>query len=562
MGDCPTENTLIAFLDGMLSLQAKSQVAGHFRGCSSCCEVLMGVAREKLTLGHSLDLDSESGMRALVLTWSAGTNLLDRNPTWQPPKHIDEYQIEGLLGRGTMGCVYRGYDARLDRRVAIKFLAAIEPDPDECRHFLLEARALARLQHPNVVACYRAGEIAGRPYLVSEYIDGTSLDCVPRPLSGQAMLKMGVALANGLSAAHQRGVLHRDIKPANVMIGHSGEIKLVDFGLAKLTSASQDRIVPTDSTAVKQANKLLPNAAHTRSSVISQQIPSLRPAGALIGTPAFIAPEIWCGKEATPRSDVYSLGILLYQLGCGHLPFQAATLVALRRAVLTKAAPILVGVEPELAAIVKRCMMRNSEERYSCGEEVLLAIKQISRKALKPDKLTHKIPSSSHDPKSTRRVTKIGMFLAGILLCSSIALYLFGDTLHGSREDAAPRWDNLETKKNVHQTPRSQFGRTRESREKPRTINQVMTLISGESLPDREVSLHSPFGIPPQNFLGSLDLRQRAQAQERPLHSEKYPARTAGSKLRPLPAVLPPLPPAGDSLNQPISKRSVLEYED
>jgi len=156
---------------------------------------------------------------------------------WAPPEMVDEYRLVRPLGRGGMGQVYVAHDTLLDRPVAIKFIASIDPGLIERERFLVEARAIARLQHPNVVAIHRVGATGERPYLVYELIRGQSLDQIAVPLEGRHALRLAIGLARGLAAAHRRSVLHRDIKPGNAMLADDGEVKLLDFGLAKLLDA-------------------------------------------------------------------------------------------------------------------------------------------------------------------------------------------------------------------------------------------------------------------------------------------------------------------------------------
>ncbi|MFO0580330.1 MAG: serine/threonine-protein kinase [Polyangia bacterium] len=139
-----------------------------------------------------------------------------RTAEWTPPRTFDEYRLLWTLGRGGMGDVYLGHDLLLDRPVAIKFISSVEPDAMLREQFLTEARAAARLQHPNVVTVYRVGEIEGHPYIISEYIRGQALDRAKRPMPWQRVRELALGLARGLAAAHRRGVLHRDIKPGNV----------------------------------------------------------------------------------------------------------------------------------------------------------------------------------------------------------------------------------------------------------------------------------------------------------------------------------------------------------
>src|SRR5215471_2312498 len=153
--------------------------------------------------------------------------------TWIPPDQFDEFRLVRSLGGGAMGQVYLAHDTLLDRPVAVKFVRAAA-DPAARARVLDEARAIARLQHPNVVAIYRVAEVAGHPYLVSEYVQGRALHELPRPLPWRAVLDIAIDLARGLAAAHRRGVLHRDVKPANAILTDDGSAKLLDFGLATI----------------------------------------------------------------------------------------------------------------------------------------------------------------------------------------------------------------------------------------------------------------------------------------------------------------------------------------
>ena len=157
---------------------------------------------------------------------------------WSPPEVFDEYRIIRPLGRGGMGRVFLAHDAILDRPVAVKFLSDFSGDATLRSRFLVEARAAARVQHPNVVTVFRVGELDDLPYIVSEYIRGRSLDKLDKPLPWPRVLEIGIALARGLAAAHRSGILHRDIKTANAMISEDGTVKLLDFGLAKFVEGA------------------------------------------------------------------------------------------------------------------------------------------------------------------------------------------------------------------------------------------------------------------------------------------------------------------------------------
>src|SRR5216684_1761183 len=180
--------------------------------------------------------DSEILARRMRLTKTA-RRVESSAYDWEPPSEFDGYQLKSCIGRGAMGRVYLAQDTILDRPIAIKFIDAFKPDSEQQERFLLEARAVARLQHPNVVAIYRVGDVQGHPYIASAFVRGDRLDYLPLPVSGERLLRIGLGLARGLAAAHRRGVLHRDIKPANIIVCDGSDVKLLDFGIAKFVES-------------------------------------------------------------------------------------------------------------------------------------------------------------------------------------------------------------------------------------------------------------------------------------------------------------------------------------
>jgi hypothetical protein len=260
--------------------------------------------------------------------------------SFEPPEEFDDYVIVRQLGHGATGQVYLAEDSVLARPIAIKFIGA-DPDPAARQRFLMEARAAARIQHPNVVSIYRVGELGDRPYLVTELVRGTSLADVARPMPWPRALAIAIDLARGLAAAHRRGVVHCDIKPANVMVTEDGTAKLVDFGLAQVLREGS------------------PGVAQPMS-----------------GTPDYMAPEVWTGAPPTRRSDVYSLGAVIFELIHGNPPFAGVTLDRLADTVIRTDAPAL-DTEPKLAAVVARCLARDPEKRFASGEELREAVERL-----------------------------------------------------------------------------------------------------------------------------------------------------------------------------------------
>ena len=290
--------------------------------------------------------------------------------SWQPPSEFDGFEIQRPIGVGAMGRVYVAHEVALDRTVALKFIADDDPDTDARARFTREARAVARLQHPNVVAIYRIGEVEHQPYIAYEYVEGRSLDQVTRPVSWTRALEVGLAAARGLAFAHRRGVLHRDLKPSNIILANDGAIKLVDFGLAKLDSPHKAE-VSADSVGAEIT--ALPRAS-SRSSLGT-------PDDRLVGTPQYIAPEIWAGGASSTQSDVYALGLVLYELCSGSFPFGTLSGVDLKETVQCAPLAPLSTLRPELprslAAIVDRAVAHDPSARFAGATEMLEALETV-----------------------------------------------------------------------------------------------------------------------------------------------------------------------------------------
>ncbi|WP_437285759.1 alpha/beta fold hydrolase [Sorangium sp. So ce406] len=386
MSPCPPEDALAAWLEGHLPQDAAEGVRGHVDGCAECRALVSASP-------------SESDVGAPLLVPSTQRPPCDTEPPpsssvpWAPPSTFDDYRLIRSLGRGGMGHVYLAHDEVLDRPVALKFVAADTPDPRTIERLRVEARAIARLQHPNVVAVFRIGEVRGRPYIAYEFVEGEPLELLPKPVPWQVALRIALGLARGLAAAHRRGVLHRDIKPANVMLDGGGEVKLLDFGLAKLVDQpGAARLDPGSGSAAPSAPAAPPPPPRADMSAVTTVIPreleafgaiataNLTDGGMMMGTPLYLAPELWAGTTATPQSDVYALGLVLYELCAGRLPHAGLDLHAIASWVTARALPPLRSICPEvpemLADVIDRCVLRAPGARFASAEEVQAALEE------------------------------------------------------------------------------------------------------------------------------------------------------------------------------------------
>ncbi len=346
--------------------------------------------------------------------------MTERKDDWNPPEEFDGYKLVRLIGKGGMGQVYLAHDTLLDRPVAVKFISTAEPSANALRRFFIEAKAVARLQHPNVVTIHRVGKVDGHPFLVSEFIRGEGLDHLATPIPWQRALQIGLDIARGLALAHRRGVVHRDIKPANAILTDEGEVKLCDFGIAKLlepTIITDDgkiesgpvRIAspgairsitppgslppqgssqgsfpapPKDAPEDSEPHSVSPSHDRHGPRILSgDPARGLTNPGSLLGTPHYMAPEIWRGEPATFASDVYSLGALLYTLCSGAPPHAAPNYAAMFLTVCTidarPLADVVPHIDPPFASIVDRCLQRDAKNRFSSADDVRAALERL-----------------------------------------------------------------------------------------------------------------------------------------------------------------------------------------
>ncbi|MGB9511798.1 MAG: protein kinase [Candidatus Acidiferrum sp.] len=269
-------------------------------------------------------------------------------------QRLSHYLIEQKLGEGGMGTVYRAHDEKLQRDVALKFLGTL-PSGDSASHapLLQEARAISALNHPNICTVYEVGEVDGQPFIVMEFIEGRplSLEIPSTGLSLDQVERYGSQLADALAHAHSRGVIHRDLKAANVIVTPSGRLKVLDFGISRRFEPGK---VGDGTTVLDQSWE----SQHT-----------------FTGTLPYIAPEILKGQEADVRSDIWSLGVLLYEMAAGHRPFRGTTGFELSAAILReKQAEISPPLPPVLKSVIERCLDKDPGQRYQSAGEVRAAL--------------------------------------------------------------------------------------------------------------------------------------------------------------------------------------------
>jgi serine/threonine protein kinase len=272
--------------------------------------------------------------------------------------HFGRYVIRGKLGAGGMADVFLADDTELGRRVALKFLKPeSEADPLARRRLLREARAAATLDHPHICAVYEVGEADGRQYIAMQYVEGEALDARLRrsPLDLHEILASAVQIVDALSEAHARGILHRDIKPANIMVTVRGDAKVMDFGLAKHESAA--------STAGADTTLALSHR------------------GDVVGTTAYMSPEQARGELLDSRSDLFSVGVLLYEMVSGQRPFQGASSAEVAAAILTHEPLPLIrfaqNTPPELERIVTKLLKKRPDSRYQTAKDLLIDLRTL-----------------------------------------------------------------------------------------------------------------------------------------------------------------------------------------
>ncbi len=321
-------------------------------------------------------------------------------------QNISHYRIVEKLGAGGMGEVYRAHDEHLRRDVAFKILPPDSQGIGEAKKKLLsEARSASALNDPHICVIYEVGEAGGQHFIAMELVEGTPLNLLipPEGLRPELVARYGAQIAAALAHAHDRGIIHRDIKPANVVINPSGQVKVLDFGLAKLSGDLE-----------------FADPAHSTESAID--------GAAIAGTLPYIAPEILRGEVAGERSDIWSLGVTLYEMSSGNRPFRGQTSFELTSGILREPAPPLpIQVPSGLRAVIEGCLEKEPGHRYQRAGEVRAALEAVQ---------THSGTSSSGVPSSVSPASsaKRNLWTRSVVAVAVFAAVLFAANVGGLRE--------------------------------------------------------------------------------------------------------------------------------
>jgi eukaryotic-like serine/threonine-protein kinase len=311
------------------------------------------------------------------------------------------YNIVEKLGEGGMGVVWKARDTHLDRFVAVKVLPAEKlKDAERQRRFVQEAKAASALNHPNIVHIYDIAEADGTPFMAMEYVPGKTLgQLIGRkglPL-GEA-LKYAIQIADALAKAHAAGIIHRDLKPSNIMVSENGLVKVLDFGLAKLTEATPGE----------------DGATRTLGPVTEE--------GTIVGTTAYMSPEQAEGKPVDPRSDIFSFGSVLYEMLTGRRAFQhdtkASAIAAILREDPKPASQIVEGLPAEIERLLKRCLRKDPAQRVQHMDDLKLALEE-----LKQESDSGKLSAASTLLARPGRRWMVTAVAGGVLLAAAAALW-------------------------------------------------------------------------------------------------------------------------------------------